>query len=124
MKKTRPMNLNLLTIRLPHTALVSILHRITGVIIFLSLPFLLYLLQGSLVSGESFQHLQVLLAKPLNTFLIWFIFSIFSCHVLAGIRHLCMDMGVGESLQAGRRSAALVLVLAVVSMGGAGFLLW
>jgi succinate dehydrogenase / fumarate reductase cytochrome b subunit len=118
------MNLNLMTIRFPRTALVSILHRITGVIIFLSLPFLLYILQVSLVSGESFQHLQIFLAKPFNKFLVWFILSAFSYHVLAGIRHLCMDMGMGESLQAGRFSADLVLVLAIISMGSAGFLLW
>lgn len=124
MDKVSPMNLNLLTIRFPRTAIVSILHRITGVLIFLSLPILLCILQGSVKSAESFQHLQILLALPLNKFFIWFILSIVVCHVFAGLRHLLMDMGVGESLKAARSSATLVLVLTVLSAGALGFLLW
>jgi succinate dehydrogenase / fumarate reductase cytochrome b subunit len=124
MKDPRPINLNLWTIRFPHTAIVSILHRITGVVIFLSLPVLLCILQCSLKSAESFEHLQILLALPLNKFSVWLMLSAVLCHVLAGLRHLLMDMGVGESLKAARFSATLVLVLTIISMSGLGFLLW
>ena len=124
MDKARPMNLNLLTIRFPRTAIVSILHRITGVMIFLSLPVLLCILQCSLKSAESFQRLQILLALPLNKFLVWLMLSVVLCHVLAGLRHLSMDMGVGETLGTARFTATLVLALTVLSMLGLGFLLW
>lgn len=124
MKKQRPVNLNLFTIRFPRTAIVSILHRITGVLIFLSLPLLLCALQQSISSADSFAHLQASLASVLGKIFAWFILSAFLCHILAGLRHLFMDMGVGETLKAARFSAALVLTLVIFSMLGLGFLLW
>jgi len=124
MNKQRPVNLNLFTIRFPRTAIVSILHRISGVLIFLSLPLLLCALQQSISSADSFAHLQASLASPLGKLLAWFILSAFLCHILAGLRHLLMDMGVGETLGIARFTATLVLVLTILSMLGLGFLLW
>ena len=124
MKDPRPVSLNLLTIRFPRTAIVSILHRISGVLIFLSLPILLCALQCSIQSAESFEHVKTLLSLPLGKLFAWFILSVFLCHILAGLRHLSMDMGIGETLKAARFSAALVLTLTVFSMFGLGFLLW
>ena len=124
MKDPRPFNLNLLTIRFPRTAIVSILHRISGVLIFLILPVLLYALQCSTQSAASFEQIKTFLSLPLSKLFVWFILSVFLCHILAGLRHLSMDMGIGETLKAARFSAALVLTLVVFSMFGLGFLLW
>src|SRR5262245_39882278 len=65
MNQSRPKYLNLFEIRLPVPALVSILHRISGLVLFLFLPYLLWLLQASLASPESFERYRAVLANPL-----------------------------------------------------------
>ncbi len=114
MKAARPVYLNLLRIKLPIPGIVSILHRVSGVVIFLGLPFLLYILHHSLISQNSFDHLQQVLAMPGNKFILWVVLAAVIWHVLAGIRHLLMDVGVGESLTAARMTAWFV---AVISLG-------
>ncbi len=114
MKAARPVYLNLLRIKLPIPGIVSILHRVSGVVIFLGLPFLLYILHHSLISQNSFDHLKQVLAMPGNKFILWVVLAAVVWHVLAGIRHLLMDVGVGESLTAARMTAWLV---AIISFG-------
>lgn len=110
----QPRFLVLWQIRLPITGLVSILHRISGVALFLALPFLLYLLQTSLQSEEGFYRVGTILASwPLKLcalLLLW----LFVHHLLAGIRVLLIDMEWGVELPAARRSASVVVALAVL----------
>lgn len=114
----RPVNLNLLAVRFPIPAIVSILHRISGVILFLSIPGVLWLLNQSLLSYQSFSQLSLILSQPVVKLLVWGVLSAFVYHLLAGIRHLLLDVGVGEILRAGKFTAALTLILSMT------FIVW
>jgi len=123
-KSKRPVNLNLLKIRFPAPAIVSILHRASGVIVFLLLPLLLWLLSRSLASQESFDSLHDSLSQPALKFFIWVLFSALFGHLVAGIRHLFMDAGIGESLRGGRFTAYMVFAISAVGVVLLGVWLW
>ena len=116
MDKKRPVNLDIGTIRLPITSYVSILHRVSGVILFFALAIFLWMLEGSLASAQSFNELGAMLANPICQVIIWGSLAALAYHAIAGIRHLIMDFGVGEdSFTSGRNSAwGAVAVSAVV----------
>ena len=106
----RPVNLNLLRFHFPLPAVTSITHRITGVVLFLGVWVLLYLLHESLVgmdTGRTFA------SAPLGKLILIAIFAAASFHLLAGIKHLLLDLGIGERLQSARLLAALVWLLAI-----------
>lgn len=124
LNRQRPVNLDLARLSYPPMAIVSILHRISGLVLFLFLPVVLYFFGLSLQSSASFFDAHTLLAKPLGAFFLWAFGSALLFHVLAGVRHLMMDLGFGESLVAGRRSSVVVLVLAVGLSLGLGAFLW
>jgi succinate dehydrogenase / fumarate reductase cytochrome b subunit len=122
--KKRPVNLDISTIKLPVTAYVSILHRISGVALFGGMAVLLWLLDASLESEESFLAMQDVLANPIFKFVVWGVLAFLAYHTVAGVRHLTMDGGVGESLRGGRIGAKLVIVLAVILIVLAGVWVW
>lgn len=124
MNSQRPVNLDLRTIKLPVTAYTSILHRISGVILFLGLVLLLYGLDMSLASEESFEELKACLASPLAKLVIWGLLSALLYHLVAGIRHLFMDAGVGETLEGGKLGSKIVIAVAVVLIVLAGVWVW
>ncbi|KHO66578.1 MULTISPECIES: succinate dehydrogenase, cytochrome b556 subunit [Pseudomonas] len=124
MNSQRPVNLDLRTIKLPVTAYTSILHRISGVILFLGLVVLLYGLDMSLASEESFEELKACLASPLAKLVIWGLLSALLYHLVAGIRHLFMDAGVGETLEGGKLGSKIVIAVAVVLIVLAGVWVW
>lgn len=107
-----PMFLNLAQIRFPVGAIASIAHRVSGVLLFITLPVIALLLDASLRSEEVFASLRKLLSSPLYvvaaTVLVWALVH----HVLAGVRHLLMDVGVGSELARARASARVVLLAA------------
>ena len=111
----RPVNLNLLNISFPITAIASILHRISGVILFLFIPLFIWLLQTSLEGPGQFLAVQLMLTSPLVKFVIWGILSALFYHIYAGIRHLLMDCNYGETLEGGRLGAKIVLALSVIT---------
>ncbi|GKS68031.1 succinate dehydrogenase subunit C [Nitrosomonas sp. PY1] len=121
----RPKYLNLLKIKQPLPAIVSIIHRITGVLLFFpGIPVLLCIFQDFLGSQESFDYLQKNLQNPLMMLIIlpplWFFFH----HVCAGIRHLLLDQHIGVELQQARTSAYLVFVVGIMLTTLTGLLLW
>lgn len=120
----RPINLDLATLKFPSTAIASILHRISGVLIFLGLPFLLYMLGLSLQSASSFASLQQLLAMPHFKFVLWVINSALAYHIFAGIRHVILDCGIGEEIHMARRTACVLMGLAGVMVLFLGIWLW
>lgn len=124
MNPKRPINLNLWRLRFPIMAIASILHRISGVIIFLCLPLFLYLLQQSLSSETNFNQLTVFLAHPIVRLILWGSISAVLYHLFAGIRHLAMDLGFGESLQSGRFTAYFVIILSMITAILSGVWLW
>lgn len=124
MKNQRPVNLELSKFKFPLAAIVSILHRISGVFTFAGVAVLLWLLDASLASEESFVALQQTLTQPLWQAVIWLVLAALAYHLVAGIRHVLMDVGLGESLKGGRIGAQLVIVVAVILMVLAGVWVW
>lgn len=106
----RPVFLHLLQIHLPLTGWISILHRITGALLFLLLPLPIYLWQRSLESEAGYaQVLDWLESWPprlLVLLLLWW----FAHHLFAGIRYLLLDLDYGVGLAQARVSARLVLL--------------
>ncbi|MGB2832053.1 MAG: succinate dehydrogenase, cytochrome b556 subunit [Methylotenera sp.] len=107
--KIRPKNLNILTIRLPINAVVSILHRVSGVGLFLALPFILLAFQWSTRSSQAYLRLvSILNIWPIKLILIGLSWAFFH-HFYAGIRHLLQDIHWMTSLQKARFSSRVVL---------------
>ena len=103
--------------RLPITAYVSILHRVSGIILFFVLPLFLWCLDKSLESPQGFALIKNIFANPLAQVIIWGGLSILAYHMVMGVRHLLMDAGYGESYEAGRLSAAICAGAAVCIIG-------
>ena len=124
MNKKRPVNLDIGTIQLPVTAYVSILHRVSGVVLFGVVGLFLWILDLSLSSEESFNSIKELMNSLTVQIIIWLSLAALIYHLVAGLRHLVMDYGYGETLSGGILGAKLVLLLSAVLMLMAGFWLW
>lgn len=120
----RPKHLNLLQIRLPVPGIVSILHRVSGAILFLMLPLLLWLLQSSLRSPESFAAFQGFMGNPLVKLVLLGLFWGYVHHLLAGVRHLFLDLHMGTELETARASSMVVLAAGIVLTLLLGLRLW
>ncbi len=110
--------------RLPVTAWTSITHRVSGVILFVSMAILLWLLDVSLGSREGFAQVGELLSAPFAKLVLWGILAALIYHSVAGVRHLIMDFGVGESMQGGVLGARVVIVVSIVLTLLAGVWIW
>ena len=105
---------NLLQIQMPVGALTSIMHRVTGLVLAIGIPLALYALHLSLDSEQSYARLaQMASTLAFKVAAIVFIWAL-SHHMLAGVRHLLMDVDVGSHLREARRSAWFVNVGGVV----------
>jgi succinate dehydrogenase / fumarate reductase cytochrome b subunit len=108
--ENRPVFLNLLRIRQPVTAVLSILHRVSGVVLIILLPGLVYLLNLSLESSDGFARVAALLnsepVRLLAVMLCWLL----AHHLLAGLRFMLLDFDVAISRSAARKTAWLVHV--------------
>ena len=125
MTKKRPINLDFFTIRFPITAMVSILHRISGTFLFLLIPLLLWCFSHSLSSDTDFASLQQTLTEHVFLRLIlWLVIVGFFYHLFAGIRHILMDLHLFEELKQGRTTAKLTLLFTIVIALFAGVWLW
>jgi succinate dehydrogenase / fumarate reductase, cytochrome b subunit len=113
MNKNRPKHLALHKIKLPLPGFVSILHRISGLLLFIALPFVLWMLQASLRSIDSFTQLVEIFHHPLTKVLILGVLWAFLHHFCAGIRYLALDFHIGSSLQQARASSKWVLVISL-----------
>lgn len=123
MHQNRPKNLNLFTIRFPIAAIVSIFHRISGAILFIMVPFCLWVFQQSL-TPQGFGHLQWLAKGMIFKIVAFFLLSALIFHVVAGIRHLLSDVHVGTGLAGGQLSARLTWVISTVFIILVGIWLW
>lgn len=124
MSQKRPKHLDLTKIRLPLPALVSILHRASGAVLFLFIWLFLYGLERSLASPQDFAALKSLLAQPLVKLLLLGLLWAYLHHLCAGIRHLAMDVHYGTELAAARASSWAVLVVSIALTLAAGVMLW
>jgi succinate dehydrogenase / fumarate reductase cytochrome b subunit len=123
--KPRPVYLNLFAIRMPLPAVVSILHRASGALLFLfGIPLILYVVQRALHSPDAWAQMRAAFDAPLAKITAVVLAWAFLHHLLAGIRHLLLDAHVGVDLPAARRSSAVTLVLAVVITVAVAVRLW
>ena len=117
--------LNLLKYSFPIMAIVSILHRASGFVLFLLIPFMLYLLEKLKASAGSFASIH-------NGFdhcwalkvLTWILLSALWYHLIAGIKHLIMDLGFLEEKTSAKISSIIILILGVVGIILMGAWLW
>jgi succinate dehydrogenase / fumarate reductase cytochrome b subunit len=121
----RPVALNLFRIRFPVSAIVSILHRLSGLLLFLGVPVAVYLLELSLSDARGFARMQELLATPALRLFGLSVAWAFSHHLLAGLRYLLIDLDIGVDLAAARASAwgvnvaaAAVALACLARLGG------
>ncbi len=110
--------------RLPITAWTSIAHRASGVFLFAGIGVLIWVLDASLASPESFAALQECLSGALFKLLVWAIVAGLIYHSVAGVKHLVMDLGIGETMEGGSRGARVVIVLSAVLILLAGVWIW
>lgn len=124
MNKQRPIHLALHLIKLPLPGIVSILHRISGLMLFFALPLLLLMLQYSLASIETYTQLMAVLANPLLKLLLLGLLWAFLHHFCAGLRFLAIDMHYVRNLAQARNSSKVVMVVSLVLTVLIGIKLW
>lgn len=117
-KNKRPVFLNLTRIHLPVMAVLSLGHRVSGVLLVLAIPLLVYLLDRSLANAAGYAEVRELLrgepARLALVLLAW----VFAHHLFAGIRFLLIDLDLGADVRSGRASAWAVLAGGVIVMFG------
>jgi succinate dehydrogenase / fumarate reductase cytochrome b subunit len=123
-KKQRPVNLDLSTIKMHAAANASILHRVSGVIMVFAIGILLWTLSLSLSSAEGFSQIETLLSGVFFKIIILGTLSALIYHLLGGIRHLMMDLGYFEELASGNATAKFVIALWLVLTVVVGVKLW
>ena len=123
-KRNRPKNLNLLTIRLPIPALVSIMHRVSGAFLFMLLPLMLWVLNQSLANAEAYQLAQAVLRHPLVKLICLSVTWAYLHHACAGIRHLALDAHYGLRLNYARATSRAVLIISGLLTLRMGIWLW
>lgn len=123
-KDKRPVNLDIGSMKLPITAYVSITHRLSGVFLFIISGLLIWALDQSLSSEQSFNALADALSGPIAKALLWAIATGMSYHALSGIKHIIMDFGYGETMEGGVLGARIVIASAAVIAAVWGVLLW
>ncbi len=116
----KPKFLNLFQIKFPMTAWVSIAHRVSGILIFLLIGLMIFTLQQSLKSEMHFLKVYSFFKSSWFN-LMWFVLlASLIYHSFAGIRHMIMDFGYGESYKAGRLSALIVILSSIIAIGIVG----
>ncbi len=124
MKDTRPVNLDIATIKLPITAYASILHRISGVFLFVAIGVMIYALDLSLSSAEGFASVGAALDSLFAKLVVWAVLSGLIYHSVAGVKHLIMDMGYGETYEGGVLGSRITFLVSAVMIALAGWWVW
>jgi len=117
----------ILSYRLPPAGIVSILHRVSGALMFLLLPFIVWLMDVSLTSEISYEQFTAAFTAGLGFVPGWFVKLVvlaliwaYLHHFIAGVRHLWMDMTHSVTKEQGHSSAIVTLassVLLTVALG-------
>lgn len=124
MNKKRPKHLALLKIKLPLPGYVSILHRVSGAVLFFALPLLLLLFDQSLRSIETYTNLTEHLSNPLLKLGLLGLLWAFLHHFCAGLRYLAIDLHLLPSLKAARVSSMVVMGASLTLTVVFGVMLW
>jgi succinate dehydrogenase / fumarate reductase cytochrome b subunit len=122
--KKRPVFFDLLRIRQPVTAVLSVGHRLSGVALLLSIPLLVYLFDRSLDSEQGYRQVAELLQGAPARLVLLLLLWVFLHHFFSGIRYLLIDVDVGVDIRRARTSAWLVFALEAVAVIVAAVALW
>lgn len=117
MTDKRPVYLNLFKIRLPTTGIVSFAHRVSGVLLFLAIPFSIYLLDLSVRSARGFDQTLQLLQRPASQIILLLMVWAIAHHFLAGIRYLLLDLDIAIEKASSNMSAWIVLIAELCIVG-------
>ena len=128
LKKARPKYLDLrailFEIRLPLPGWISILHRISGALLFVSLSWLLWMLDRSLSSEAAFEKIRHYAGLwPVKLALLVLVWA-YCHHVCAGVRHILLDLDKGVDLKTARLTSGLVFAVSFVLVAFLGWKLW
>ncbi len=110
-QKKPPVFLNLLKIKLPLQGVLSILHRISGVILFIFIPFVIYFFERSLQGEAGFSEVVSMLDSNIAKLFIALLCWGLAHHLFAGVRFLLLDFDVAIDKKASRISAQIVFVM-------------
>jgi succinate dehydrogenase / fumarate reductase, cytochrome b subunit len=122
--KKRPVNLDLGTIALPITAYTSILHRISGVALFVGVGILMWMLDVSLTSEDGFNSVKAIFDSFFCKLIVWGVLIALIYHCAAGVKHLIMDIGIGETMAGGVRGSRIVLIVTAILSVLVGAAIW
>ncbi|KEI35138.1 succinate dehydrogenase, cytochrome b556 subunit [Allofrancisella frigidaquae] len=120
-------NIDLISIKsynFPITAISSILHRITGVILIVAIPLAVVGMNYSLAGPNGYEQTVSILTKGWASLFFWVFLSALTYHVYAGVRHMIMDMGFGESMKIAKLTSFITIVLGILSAVFWGYFLW
>ena len=104
--------------------MASIAHRISGVLLFFGIAYLLYLLDLALSSEAGFARAQALLVLALPKLVLLGVLAMLAYHLLAGVKHLLLDLHIGDSMAAARRASWAVFALTALGVALLGAWLW
>jgi succinate dehydrogenase / fumarate reductase cytochrome b subunit len=120
-------NIDLMSIKsynFPITAISSILHRISGVVLIIAIPLAVVGMNYSLAGPSGYEGTVTFLVKGWFSVFFWLFLSSVTYHIYAGVRHMIMDMGFGESMKVAKLTSLLVIILGVFSAILWGCYLW
>ncbi len=123
-KRPKFLDLFVLGPKMAVMAKISILHRLSGIILFLSIPFLLFVLHRSLTNESFYATLYGICSCTLVKLLYLIIIWSFMHHICAGVRFLLLDVNKGADIKVARSTAKLVLVLSLLFTVLLGVLIW
>lgn len=123
LKDKRPVYLNLLKIRLPVAGMVSLAHRASGILLFIAIPFAIYLLDLSLMSAQGFDEAMRILQNPVIQLVEVVLFWSLAHHFFAGIRFLLIDADIGVEKLHARIGAWLVIIAELIAVAAFVYLL-
>jgi len=109
---------------MPLPAFVSIAHRVSGAVLFLLIPVILWLLHISLDSPHSFAAFKTVVGHPVVKIILLGVLWAYMHHLCAGVRHLAMDLHIGLELESARATSIAALVASIALTLLVGALLW
>ena len=123
-KKKRPVYLNLVQIRMPVTAVISILHRISGALLFVTVACLLFVLDRSLASEAGFDTVRLYASFAIVKLALLVVIWAYCHHFFAGIRYLFLDLDKGTDLQTARFTSYVSMAVSLGLTAFLGMKLW
>lgn len=124
--KSRPKYINLFILgsKMSVTAKASILHRASGILLFLAIPLILHILHQSLISQSFYDTLYGIAAHPLVKLLYLMLIWAFMYHICCGVRFLFLDVHKGVEIKTAKTTARIVIVVSIILTVLLGVIIW